>query len=122
MQKFRIWETGNKIPKMDRVKVRCKNSASEKLDTKYLKSTVSSQDAKILHLRNWIQNTSNHLHQVKMQKFCSWETGYKIPKSNCIKLRCKNSASGKLDTKCLKSPASSQDAKFWHLGNWIKNT
>ena len=35
-----------------------------------------------------------------MQKFCIWETGYKIPKLDCIKLRCKNSASG----------------------NWIQNT
>ena len=79
MQNFCIWETGYKIPKIDRVKVRCKNSASEKLgykipkidciklryknsaagklDTKYLKSTTSRYDAKILHLINWIQNT-----------------------------------------------------------------
>ena len=42
-----------------------------------------------------------------MQKFCIWETGYKIPKIDCIKLRCKNSASGKLNTKYLKSTASS---------------
>ena len=43
----------------------------------------------------------------KMQKFCIWETEYKIPKTDCIKLRCKNFASGKLDTKYLKSTASS---------------
>ena len=42
-----------------------------------------------------------------MQKFCIWETGYKIPKIDCIKLRCKNFASGKLDTKYLKLTASS---------------
>ena len=42
-----------------------------------------------------------------MQKFCTWETGYKIPKIDCIKLRCKNFASGKLDTKYLKLTASS---------------
>ena len=35
------------------------------------------------------------------------ETGYKIPKIDCIKLRCKNSASGKLNTKYLKLAASS---------------
>ena len=42
-----------------------------------------------------------------MQTFCIWETGYKISKIDCIKLRCKNSASGKLDTKYLKLTASS---------------
>ena len=42
-----------------------------------------------------------------MQKFCVWETGYKIPKIDCIKLRCKNSASVKLNTKYLKLTASS---------------
>ena len=42
MQKFCIWETGNKTPKIDRVKVRYKNSASEKVDKKYLKLTLSS--------------------------------------------------------------------------------
>ena len=42
-----------------------------------------------------------------MQKFWIWETGYKIPKIDCIKLRCKNSASGKLDTKYQQLTASS---------------
>ena len=79
MQKFCIWETGYKIPKIDCIKLRCKNSASG----------------------NWIQNTFNRLHQAKMQKFYIWETGYKIPKIDCIKLRCKNSASGKLNMLCL---------------------
>ena len=54
-----------------------------KLDTKYLKLT----------------------HLAKMQKFCIWETGNKIPKIDRVKVRCKNSASGKLDTKYLKSTA-----------------
>ena len=53
-----------------------------------------------------MQNTLNRLHQPKMQKFCIWETGYKIPKTDCIKLRCKNSASGKLNTNYLKLTAS----------------
>ena len=39
-----------------------------------------------------------------MQKCCIWETGNKIPKIDCIKLRCKNSASGKLNTKYLNWP------------------
>ena len=77
-------ETGYKIPKIDRVKVRYKNSAPG----------------------NWMQNTLNRLHQAKMQKFCIWETAYKIPKTDCIKLRCKNSASGKLNTNYLKLTAS----------------
>ena len=49
------------------------------------------------------------MHQAKMQKFCIRETGYKTPKIDCIKLhlRCKNSASDKLDKKYLKSTASS---------------
>ena len=42
-----------------------------------------------------------------MQKCCIWETGNKIPQIDCIKLRCKNSASGKLNTKYLKLTASS---------------
>ena len=49
------------------------------------------------------------MHQAKMQKFCIRETGYKTPKIDCIKLhlRCKNSASDKLEKKYLKSTASS---------------
>ena len=35
------------------------------------------------------------------------QAGYKIPNIDCIKLRCKNSASGKLNTEYLKSTASS---------------
>ena len=54
------------------------NFAFDKMNTKYLKITAS----------------------IKMQKICIWETGYKIPNIERIKLRCKNSASG----------------------NWIKNT
>ena len=42
MQKFCIWETGHKIPQIDYIKLRCKNSASGKLNTKYLKLTASS--------------------------------------------------------------------------------
>ena len=82
------------------------------------------------NLGNWIQSTSNRLHQAQMQKFCFWETGYKIPKIDCIKLRCKNSASGKLNTKYLKLTASSysqlhccvfSSLQCWctRFGDWI---
>ena len=84
MQTFCIWETGYKILKIDCIKLRCKNSASAKLDTNYLKSPASSQDAKRLHLGNWIKKTQNRLHQAKMQKFWIWETEYKTPKIDCI--------------------------------------
>ena len=50
-----------------------------------------------------------------MQKLCIWETEYKIPKIDCIKLRCKNSASGKLNTKYLKSAASSYSQLLGHF-------
>ena len=85
MQKFCTWETGYKIPKIDCIKLWCKNSVSGK----------------------WILNTQCLRHQATMQKFCFSETGYKIPKIDCIKLRCKNSAPGKLNTKYLKSTPSS---------------
>ena len=42
MQKFYIWETGYKITKIDRIKLEYKNSASGKLNTKYLKLSKSS--------------------------------------------------------------------------------
>ena len=106
MQKFCICETGYKLPqiacikprcktfasgklgkkktKIDCIKLRYKNSASGKLDTNYFKSPASSQDAKLLHLGNWIKKTQNRLHQAKMQKFWIWETEYKTPKIDCI--------------------------------------
>ena len=89
------------------MKLRCKNSASRNwmLNTQYL--LHQALYAKILHLKTGHKILKSTASLAKMQKFCFWETGYKIPKIDCIKLRCKNSASGKMNTKYLKLTASS---------------
>ena len=57
-----------------------------------------------------------------MQKLYIWKNEYKVPKIHCVKLRCTNSAFGKLYTKYLKSTASSEHTKMLHVVNWIQNT